>query len=433
MSLLTPAAAFAADAATPGTQSKPVTALAHALPAKTPAKAAPALAPSFAGMTPARAAMLRPILKFGDTGNPAIVYVQQRFGIRPATGSFGPLTLSKVRSFQGLKKIPQTGNIGPLTWGAIFSTPGIIHVPGIVDGIGPRPTVGRPPAARPPAKRPPALRVPPKKVPATKPRAGKPAVKPLPTIDPMAGLSPAAAARMRPRLEAGMGPGHPAVKFVQQRLGVKITGFFGPVTLATVKAYQTGLKLPVTGVVGPLTWAAIHAGRMPSGGLHVTVQPTDGNLVATPGANGDTAPPPAPLRVWPTGRPNPAVRPGDSPQTTAIRFALAQVGEQYVLGGVGPDVWDCSGLLQMAYARAGKSLPRIATAQYIATQPVERADIRPGDLVFTTTVPGRMSHVGMYIGNGNIVEAANSRVGVVITPMTAPWIVEHFQAIGRVL
>ncbi|MFD0383853.1 C40 family peptidase [Streptomyces stramineus] len=91
----------------------------------------------------------------------------------------------------------------------------------------------------------------------------------------------------------------------------------------------------------------------------------------------------------------------------AVAYALAQVGDAYALGGNGPRRWDCSGLVQQAYRKAGVRLPRIAADQYRATAPVKRGSLRRGDLVFWTS-NGRVSgihHVAVYLGGGRYVEA----------------------------
>ncbi|GAB3226775.1 C40 family peptidase [Glycomyces halotolerans] len=91
-----------------------------------------------------------------------------------------------------------------------------------------------------------------------------------------------------------------------------------------------------------------------------------------------------------------------------VDFALDQVGKQYVWGSAGPDSYDCSGLMLRAYAQIGISLPHNAAAQYGQTANISRDELRPGDLVFYNS----LSHVGMYIGNGLIVHAPNSRTVV---------------------
>jgi cell wall-associated NlpC family hydrolase len=98
----------------------------------------------------------------------------------------------------------------------------------------------------------------------------------------------------------------------------------------------------------------------------------------------------------------------------AIRYAMAQVGKAYVYGAAGPSAFDCSGLMMMAWAQAGISLPHSSSAQYGVGRHVSSNDLQPGDLVFYYSP---ISHVGMYIGNGLIVEAANPGAGVRVSPV----------------
>ena len=94
----------------------------------------------------------------------------------------------------------------------------------------------------------------------------------------------------------------------------------------------------------------------------------------------------------------------------AVSYALAQVGKGYVMGTTGPSTFDCSGLMYAAYKQVGISLPRTSQAQFSAGTSVSKGDLQPGDLVFYY---GGITHVGMYIGNGQIVHAANTNTGVV--------------------
>ncbi|MEL4467816.1 C40 family peptidase [Luteococcus sp. H154] len=105
---------------------------------------------------------------------------------------------------------------------------------------------------------------------------------------------------------------------------------------------------------------------------------------------------------------------GSGRASSAVDFALAQVGKSYVMGATGPGAYDCSGLMLTAWNRAGVSLPRTSQQQIGVGQSVPTADLQPGDLVFY--YPG-ITHVGMYIGNGMIVHAANPRTGVKVSPV----------------
>ncbi len=96
----------------------------------------------------------------------------------------------------------------------------------------------------------------------------------------------------------------------------------------------------------------------------------------------------------------------------AVQYAMGQVGDAYVYGAAGPDAFDCSGLTMAAWAAAGVSLPHSSSAQYSSGPHVAASDLQPGDLVFYYNP---ISHVGMYIGDGMIVHAANPSTGVQVT------------------
>jgi peptidoglycan DL-endopeptidase CwlO len=95
----------------------------------------------------------------------------------------------------------------------------------------------------------------------------------------------------------------------------------------------------------------------------------------------------------------------------AVHYALAQVGDAYVYGAAGPSAFDCSGLTMMAWAQAGVGLPHSSGAQMGSGARVSSDNLAPGDLVFYYSP---VSHVGIYIGGGQIVHAANPSTGVVV-------------------
>jgi cell wall-associated NlpC family hydrolase len=96
----------------------------------------------------------------------------------------------------------------------------------------------------------------------------------------------------------------------------------------------------------------------------------------------------------------------------AVNYALAQVGDSYAYGAAGPHAFDCSGLTMMAWAQAGVGLPHSSSAQRGSGTPVSSSSLQPGDLVFYYSP---ISHVGIYIGGGRIVHAANPSTGVVVS------------------
>jgi len=103
--------------------------------------------------------------------------------------------------------------------------------------------------------------------------------------------------------------------------------------------------------------------------------------------------------------------PSDAAQVV-VDTALAQLGDPYVWGAGGPDAFDCSGLAQYAYSAAGQALPHSSRAQAAMGSPVERAALQPGDLVFFYSP---VSHVGIYIGNGQMVHASTSGQPVIVS------------------
>jgi peptidoglycan DL-endopeptidase CwlO len=101
--------------------------------------------------------------------------------------------------------------------------------------------------------------------------------------------------------------------------------------------------------------------------------------------------------------------PASGRAAAAVNYAMGQVGDAYVYGAAGPDAYDCSGLTMASWAQAGVALPHSSSAQYSSGPQVPASALQPGDLVFYYSP---ISHVGMYIGNGMIVHAANPSTGV---------------------
>ncbi|MGW9167903.1 NlpC/P60 family protein [Agromyces sp. NPDC055658] len=132
------------------------------------------------------------------------------------------------------------------------------------------------------------------------------------------------------------------------------------------------------------------------------------------GTGGGSAPAPAPP-PRPAPPPTPAP-PNRSAVESAIWFASQQLGERYVLGGAGPDVWDCSGLTKGAYAYAGIGIgTHSATNQYYTLaargKAVPLGSIERGDLLFWGS-GGDYYHVAIYLGGGRILEAPREGVPV---------------------
>jgi len=124
---------------------------------------------------------------------------------------------------------------------------------------------------------------------------------------------------------------------------------------------------------------------------------------------------------------------GTGARAAIVRAALAQVGWPYVWGGESRTEggFDCSGLVDYVYARAGYQLPGRPTADVLwaMSVPLRPADLRPGDLVFLGTRSGLAHHVGLYAGGGWVIAAPHHGAPVSIEPLTAvPW-----DGFGRIL
>ncbi|WP_165485457.1 C40 family peptidase [Protofrankia symbiont of Coriaria ruscifolia] len=156
-----------------------------------------------------------------------------------------------------------------------------------------------------------------------------------------------------------------AVAQVQNQLGISADGDFGPQTESGVRSFQAGAGLVVDAVVGPLTWDALF-------GTSASQAPAPGEASASVAA-------------------------------AAISIAEQQIGKPYLYGGSGPDAFDCSGLIQYAYAQIGVSIPRTTYNQFAALRPVSRADAHPGDVIFFLDAEGQAYHDGLYAGNGQMI------------------------------
>lgn len=111
--------------------------------------------------------------------------------------------------------------------------------------------------------------------------------------------------------------------------------------------------------------------------------------------------------------------------STFVSAALACVGKPYLLGSTDTNTFDCSSLVQYAAKEAGLKLPRTSAAQAKEGQEITRADLIPGDLVFFdfVTPPVTVHHVGIYTGDGKMVNAqSESPAEVCIAPIdTGYW------------
>jgi len=144
----------------------------------------------------------------------------------------------------------------------------------------------------------------------------------------------------------------------------------------------------------------------------------DSNEIAEVPADSGTEPPPTPPDDPPTEPPSngdapPFVPPGGDATAAQIIVAAAHsaIGVPYVWGGSTMAGFDCSGLTMWAHAQAGISIPRTSITQRNAGRPVPMGQQQPGDIAWT------FGHVGLYIGNGMMIEAQRTGTNVMISPV----------------
>ncbi|MGW0840320.1 NlpC/P60 family protein [Streptomyces sp. NPDC002787] len=181
------------------------------------------------------------------------------------------------------------------------------------------------------------------------------------------------------------------------------------VELGTLKTRQTELRRHKKTVTSKLTNARQLLGRLPA---------EDRARLDTAGsAPGHASRSSASSQRALTGPVSPTSSTAEAPNyraAAAISYAYTKIGSPYVWGATGPNAFDCSGLTQAAYRSAGISLPRTTYSQINAGQRVARSELRPGDLVFFYS---GISHVGIYIGNGQMIHAPNPSAPVRVAPL----------------
>lgn len=121
------------------------------------------------------------------------------------------------------------------------------------------------------------------------------------------------------------------------------------------------------------------------------------------------------------------------PQSVAERaasVALGQIGVPYRYGGSSPSGFDCSGLVHYSYATAGKNVPRTTAGQWAQLAPVAKRDLQTGDLLFFN-IAGKMSHVGVYLGDGRFVHAPSTGRTVSIESLGSDYYRNAFIRAGR--
>jgi cell wall-associated NlpC family hydrolase len=115
-----------------------------------------------------------------------------------------------------------------------------------------------------------------------------------------------------------------------------------------------------------------------------------------------------------------------------LEVARKQLGDPYRAGGAGPDSFDCGGFTQFVFKRAlGMDIARTSWGQYEQVERVKTKDALPGDLVFF--FEGGAHHVGIYLGNGTMIDAPRPGKRISVNPISGSWWGRSFTGIGRML
>src|SRR4051812_45250884 len=229
----------------------------------------------------------------------------------------------------------------------------------------------------------------------------------------------------------------PAVAAAQQALGIPADGIFGSQTRRAVRAFQRAHGLAVDGIIGPITSAALHSGSGASASDSVRVHLPAATTMALQRALGISADGvygpqtrhavrayqsahglivdgiAGPQTLGALGISSSAAPVTSSPGSgalSAVAAARGQVGTPYRVAGAAPGGFDCSSLVQWAFARAGISLPRTSFSQFGVGTPVSQAAIQAGDLVFFNTDGGGASHVGIATSASTVISATTHGV-----------------------
>ena len=168
-----------------------------------------------------------------------------------------------------------------------------------------------------------------------------------------------------------------------------IDGDFGPETERAVKNFQADKGLEVDGIVGSATYRALMNREMPP------------------------------------NRSNSVVR-------NVLRSAYSVIGTPYVFGGTTPYGFDCSGFTSYVYKNTVCSIERVAQAQFDTTTRVSRDELLPGDLVFFGSSAYSISHVGIYVGDGQFIHAPHTGDVVKYDSLSGSY-ATRFQGGGRVI
>lgn len=120
-----------------------------------------------------------------------------------------------------------------------------------------------------------------------------------------------------------------------------------------------------------------------------------------------------------------------SGNSNIVSYAYKFLGRPYIWGASGPNAFDCSGFTAYVYKAFGVGLDHYSGSQFNSGSSVNKSNLAPGDLVFFNTY-GSVSHVGIYVGGGNFIHAANERSGVTVSSLSEGYYLSHYAGARRV-
>jgi peptidoglycan DL-endopeptidase CwlO len=118
--------------------------------------------------------------------------------------------------------------------------------------------------------------------------------------------------------------------------------------------------------------------------------------------------------------------------TQVVNYAYKFLGKPYVYGAAGPNAFDCSGLTQYVFSKMGVDLSRTTYTQVGEGTKVNRSDLKPGDLVFFNT-QGSISHVGIYVGNGEFIHAPRTGKPVMVSSLSDGYYSQKYATARRIV
>mgnify|MGYP002519482223 CR=1 FL=1 len=232
------------------------------------------------------------------------------------------------------------------------------------------------------------------------------------------------------KIKYGSGYGYISSKYTTSQVPSNTTSSVAPTTSTNKTVYTTttlnvrsgaGTSYSVVGVLGSGKAASVvgtsgswYKIKYGSGYGYISSKYTTSSAPSNGGSTGGSS------------------TPSNSSGSSIASYAKSFLGCSYVYGAAGPRTFDCSGLTQYVYAHFGKSIPRTSASQYASCKKISKSQLQPGDLMFfSSSSGGGVSHVGIYVGNGQMVHAANSRTGVCMDSINSSYYVKNYVGSGR--